>query len=104
MNFKFDAGYAYPTIFNLDIYPDTAKGYHQRISVKVEYDTKMCEVYTECVFGKNDYSEEQIKAALKYVEDGVKSGAIHLPLFIPFEDIQNADNYEGVCEHINAYD
>ena len=92
MQLTIEAGYAVPREFIIEVGGITDE------PISVEVQVSQANTFT-CKCRGNEFhdslTKEQKKAAEDFVRDSILSGKLFLPLFIPFDDIESIDTYEG---------
>lgn len=92
MEYTFEAGYAMPRDFVIEV------GGISDETISVEVNVSQGNTFS-CKCRGNEFhdslTKEQKKSAEDFVRDSILSGKIFLPSFIPFDDIESIDTYEG---------
>jgi hypothetical protein len=92
MQLTIEAGYAIPREFIIEVGGITDE------TISVEVQVSQANTFT-CKCRGNEFhdsfTKEQKKSAEDFVRDSILSGKIFLPSFIPFDEIESIDAYEG---------
>lgn len=92
MEYTFNAGYAVPREFIIEVGGITDETVSVRVNV-TQGNTFSCKCRNDDFH--NLLAKEQKKAAEDFVRDSILSGKISLPSFIPFDEIESLNTYEG---------
>lgn len=92
MQLTIEAGYAVPREFIIEV-----SGVCDE-TISVEVNVKQGNTFT-CKCRDNEFhdslTKEERKSAEDFVRDSILSGKIFLPSFIPFDEIESLNTYEG---------